>query len=104
MNNNVNIINQVRQGTLLTPTTASSAPTVIALAEIYPYHRVRYPDCEDLDKYLSNGPCAAPFNKVLEQILKAFEVHVSKPLLFSSYPPTAHNKTATSRGRFLNIR
>lgn len=104
MNNNVNIISQVRQGTLLTPTTASSAPTVIALAEIYPYHRVRYPDCEDLDKYLSNGPCAAPFNKVLEQILKAFEVHVSKPLLFSSYPPTAHNKTATSRGRFLNIR
>jgi hypothetical protein len=91
MNNNVNTINQVRQGTLHTPTTANSAPTVIELAEIYPYHRVRYPDREDLDKYLSNDPCAAPYNKVLEQILKAFEIHVSKTLLFGSYPPTAYS-------------
>jgi hypothetical protein len=104
MNYNANTINQVRQGTLLTPATASSPSAVIELAEIYPYYRVRYPDHEDLDKYLSNDPCAAPFDKVLEQILKAFEVHVSQTLFIGSYPPTAHGETATSRRRFVNVR
>jgi hypothetical protein len=67
----------VRYGIVTTPASTDSPPRVIRLAEIYPYHRFRFPDREDFDHYLSNKLLPGPCNRLLEQLLDGIMVHVS---------------------------
>jgi hypothetical protein len=78
-------INLIRRGAITTPSTPGTARRVVQIVEIYPYHRCRYPDRVDFDHCTSNERCPAPFDKLLEQILLALELHVSMLSFLSSF-------------------
>ncbi len=91
-------VDLVRCGAITAPAAAlGDAPRVVQIAEVYPYHRCRYPDREDFDKYLSNEHCPVPFDKILEQILAALELHVS---FISSILPSLRSDVSTERVSF----